>query len=85
MLIPGIGKAKASALDAALELGRRRVRGKGRTIVSPGDIFNEIRHFASRQQEHLLSILFLSVYLYLLFLSFSLHTVSMHQTCTMLP
>ena len=57
MLIPGIGKAKASALDAALELGRRRVRGKGRTIVSPGDIFNEIRHFASRQQEHLVVIM----------------------------
>ena len=57
MLIQGIGKAKASAIDAALELGRRRVRGKGRTISAPADIFNEIRHYASRQQEHLLVIM----------------------------
>ena len=57
MLIQGIGKAKASAIDAALELGRRRVRGKGRTISAPADIFNEIRHYASRQQEHLVVIM----------------------------
>ena len=43
MLIPGIGKAKAAAIEAALELGRRRVRGKGRTISTPNDIFAETK------------------------------------------
>ncbi len=56
MLIPGIGKAKAAAIEAALELGRRRVRGKGRTISTPNDIFAEIRHFSSRSQESLIVV-----------------------------
>lgn len=56
MLISGIGKAKASAIEAALELGRRRVRGKGRTITCPNDIFLEVRHFASRSQECLVVV-----------------------------
>ena len=56
MRIPGIGKAKASAIAAALELGRRRVRNKGRVISSPSDIFREIRHYASREQESLIVI-----------------------------
>ena len=52
----GLGRAKASAIGAALELGRRRCRSKGRVISSPGDIFREIRHFASREQELLLVV-----------------------------
>lgn len=56
MRIPGIGKAKASAIAAALELGRRRVRNRGRVISSPSDIFREIRHYASREQESLIVI-----------------------------
>lgn len=56
MQVPGLGKAKASALDAALELGRRRVRGRGRTISCPADIYSEIRHYASRCQESLIVI-----------------------------
>lgn len=54
--VPGLGRAKASAIGAALELGRRRCRSKGRVISSPGDIFREIRHFASREQELLLVV-----------------------------
>ncbi len=57
MLIPGIGEAKASALDAALELGRRRGGRKGRTVTSPADIFREVCHYSSREQEHLLVVL----------------------------
>ena len=56
MLIPGLGKAKAAAIDAALELGRRRVRVKGRTITQPRDIFMEVRHYASRSQESLIVV-----------------------------
>ena len=56
MQIPGLGKAKASAIDAALELGRRRVRQRGRTIVSPKDIYREVQHYASRAQEHLVVV-----------------------------
>ena len=56
MLIPGLGKAKAAAIDAALELGRRRVRVKGRTITQPKDIFMEVRHYSSRSQESLIVV-----------------------------
>ena len=57
LLIPGLGQAKASSIDAALELGRRRVRGKGRVISSPADIYKEIRHYSSRDQESLIVLM----------------------------
>ncbi len=57
LLIPGLGQAKASSIDAALELGRRRVRGKGRVISSPSDIYKEIRHYSSRDQESLIVLM----------------------------
>ena len=50
-----IRKAKAAVIEAALELGRR-VRGKGRTITCPKDIYLEVRHFATRSQESLIVI-----------------------------
>lgn len=51
--IRGMGKAKGTTVLAALELGRRRLRkmGVGATISSPGDIYREVRHYASRHQE----------------------------------
>ncbi len=57
MQIPGLGRAKASAIDAALELGRRRVQHRQRIISSPGDVFREIQHYSSREQEHLIVVL----------------------------
>lgn len=57
MQIPGLGKAKASAIDAALELGRRRVQHRHRIIASPSDIFREIQHYASREQENLIVVM----------------------------
>ena len=57
LLIPGLGKAKASAIDASLELGRRRMRSKGRLITCPNDIFMEVRHYASRPQESLIVVM----------------------------
>ncbi len=55
--VPGIGKAKASAIEASLELGRRRSSRKPRSIVSPEDVYREVRHYASRKQEHMVVIL----------------------------
>ena len=57
LLIPRLVQAKASSIDAALELGRRRVRGKGRVISSPSDIYKEIRHYSSRDQESLIVLM----------------------------
>ena len=57
MRVPGLGRAKASAIDAALELGRRRVQRKPRTVISPDDIFKEVRHYSSREQEHLIVVM----------------------------
>lgn len=51
--INGLGRAKSSQILAALELGRRRMKkyGIGPSISSPGDIFREVRHYATRDQE----------------------------------
>lgn len=51
--IKGLGRAKSSQILAALELGRRRMKkyGIGPSISSPGDIFREVRHYATRDQE----------------------------------
>lgn len=51
--IKGLGRAKSFQILAALELGRRRMKkyGIGPSISSPGDIFREVRHYATRDQE----------------------------------
>jgi len=54
--IAGLGTAKATLIEAALELGRRRLPPKRRQIVTPADIYPLIRHYATRMQEHFLSI-----------------------------
>lgn len=55
--VPGIGRAKASAIEASLELGRRRSSKKPRSVISPEDVYREVRHYASRKQEHMVVIL----------------------------
>ena len=55
-MIPGVSENLARALMASLELGRRRTGHKGRQIRTPEDIYQEIRHYASREQEHLIVI-----------------------------
>ena len=57
MKISGIGIAKASAIGAALELGRRRVSKRPPSISNPSDIYREIRHFSSREQESLVVVM----------------------------
>lgn len=54
--IPGMGNAKASALSAAMEFARRRIRPTGYKIRQPSDALSLIRHFADRKQEHFLAI-----------------------------
>lgn len=57
MLVSGMGSAKASAIIAALELGRRKVTQKPRSITTPMDIYKEVLHFSSREQEHFITIM----------------------------
>lgn len=54
--ISGIGKAKASVISAALEIGRRRINRNGAVINCPRDIFMEVKHFANREQEQMIII-----------------------------
>ena len=54
--IPGVTKELSSALMASLELGRRRSGHRGRQIRRPEDVYNEVRHLATRNQEHLIVI-----------------------------
>ena len=56
--IPGMGQAKATAVLAALELGRRRPNRKAKVIRRPEDIWNEVKHYAERNQEQLLVLSF---------------------------
>ena len=43
-------------ISAALELGRRRFVKNGNTISTPNDIFLEVKHFATREQEQFIVI-----------------------------
>lgn len=54
VFIPGVGKAKASAILSALELGRRKNNRRPKKILFPRDIYQEIRHYAEREQEQLI-------------------------------
>ncbi len=55
--IPGIGGAKASTICACLELGRRFSFTKSRSCKDPSSVFDLVRHYGDRQQEHFLVIL----------------------------
>ncbi len=49
--LSGMGEAKASALYAALELGRRLYGHRERRIGSPADVWPIVSHWADRKQE----------------------------------
>jgi DNA repair protein RadC len=49
--IAGIGGAKAAAVCAALELGRRLYGNRDKKISSPGDVWPIVSHWADRKQE----------------------------------
>lgn len=56
LLIAGLGEARAASIAAALELGRRRNLRKSSKIKTPQDAYEEVKHYASRSQEHLIVI-----------------------------
>ncbi len=49
--LAGIGEAKASAVCAALELGRRLYGARERKVASPGDVWPIVAHWSDRKQE----------------------------------
>ena len=55
--VPGLGPAKAASICAGLELGRRMAGSKPRSCRSPASIFELIRHYGDRMQEHFLVIM----------------------------
>lgn len=54
--IEGIDEATALSLNAMMEFARRRQTKAGRTITTPNDIFQEIRHYYNDEVEKLIVI-----------------------------
>lgn len=54
--IDGIGEAKATAISAAFEFMRRRIKPEGLKIKFPIDVLPLIQHYSDRKQEHFLCI-----------------------------
>ncbi len=54
--IDGIGEAKATAISAAFEFVRRRIKPEGLKIKFPIDVLPLIQHYGDRKQEHFLCI-----------------------------
>lgn len=52
--VPGLGKARACRIAAALELGRRFFGVRERRIACPEDAWQLVRHFDDRKQERFL-------------------------------
>lgn len=55
--IKGLGTAKAATVCASLELGRRLNFRKSRSCSSPSLVFEHIRHYGDRNQEHFLCVM----------------------------
>ena len=54
--LPGLGVAKACAVAAMLEFGRRRWGPCGARICSPSEAYPLVRHFADRRQERFICL-----------------------------
>lgn len=55
--IDGLGPAKATAICASLEIGRRLSPKRARAINDSDSAFQTIRHYGDRQQEHFLCLM----------------------------
>jgi len=55
--IDGLGPAKATSICACLELGRRFTFGKSRSCKDPASIFEMVRHYGDRMQEHFIVVM----------------------------
>lgn len=56
LCVNGLGKAKASLICASLELGRRLGSGIKKHISDSKEVWQQIRHYGDRDQEHFLCI-----------------------------
>jgi DNA repair protein RadC len=56
VLLAGLGEAKACAVAAMLEFGRRRWGPCGTRIANPADAYPLVRHFADRRQERFICV-----------------------------
>lgn len=54
--IEGVGKSRALAIAAALELGRRHNRSPQAVVNSPGDIIPYVKQYSMQQSEHFVCI-----------------------------
>lgn len=54
--LSGLGTAKACAVAAMVEYGRRRWGPCGARVKTPGDAYPLVRHYADRRQEHFICI-----------------------------
>ncbi len=54
--VHGLGTAKASQILASIELSRRYLIRTHRRITSARDVYDELRAFADKKQEHFLTI-----------------------------
>jgi len=54
--VDGIGLAKASALIAAIEFMRRRIKPEGLKVKKTADVLPLIHHYSDRRQEHFITI-----------------------------
>jgi DNA repair protein RadC len=59
LLVPGVGPARAAALVAAFELGRRAAAGHpgGEAIRGPEDVLGQVRDLARARKEHFVVLL----------------------------
>lgn len=55
--IKGLGEANSALLCASLELGRRFLSIRKKNLSRPSDIYDYIRHYGDRMQEHLICII----------------------------
>lgn len=55
--IKGLGEANSALLCASLELGRRFLSCRRKNLSRPADIFDHLRHYGDRMQEHLICIM----------------------------
>jgi len=54
--IHGLGQAKASQILASLELSKRYLIRSNKRITSAEDVYDELRPFSTKRQEHFLTI-----------------------------
>ncbi len=55
--IEGVGPAQATTIVSAMELGRRLGSSVRKRVSQPSDIFDLLRHYGDREQEHFIAVM----------------------------